>query len=391
MARPVILILASHYLPGFKAGGPVRSIANLVETLGDEFEFRILCADRDLGDKDPYQGIERDRWVMAGPAPVHYTSPALLTPARLSRLIRQTRHDVLYLNSFFSPHFSVSPLVARRLGLIPRQPLVIAPRGEFSPGALELKRIKKSAYIALGRSVGLFGGLTWQASSGREEADIRAALGRSAGDVQLAMDLPDPLTSLPPPHTPRRAGEPLRLLFLSRISPKKNLDYALRVLARVKAPTAFSICGPSEDDAYRADCERLAAQLPPHVSVSWKGAINPADVAGVMAAHDLFFLPTRGENYGHVIAEAFSAGTPALISDTTPWRGLLQSGAGEDLPLADPDAFAVAIDRAASTSPQEEEAMRERVFACALRRQRESADVEANRRLFLSVMGDRSS
>ena len=34
--------------------------------------------------------------------------------------------------------------------------------------------------------------------------------------------------------------------------------------------------------------------------------------------YDLLFLPTKGENFGHVILESMSAGTPVLISDTTP-------------------------------------------------------------------------
>ena len=55
-----------------------------------------------------------------------------------------------------------------------------------------------------------------------------------------------------------------------------------------------------------------------------------------MAANDLFFLPTRGENFGHVIAEALSVGTPVLISDQTPWRKLAAVGLGHDLPLAVP-------------------------------------------------------
>lgn len=386
MERPIVLTLTGHYMPGFKAGGPVRSIVNLVESLGDEFEFRILCADRDLGDLEPYLGVERDRWVSVGSASVHYTSPALQTPASLARIIRQTEHDVLYINSFFSPRFAIVPLVARRLGLIPRNPLVIAPRGEFSPGALELKRTKKHAYIAFGRTAGLFADLTWQASSSAEAADIRTALGQQARDSHVAMNLSAPLPASPPEHVSRDTGAPLRLVFLSRISPKKNLDYALRVLARVKASVSLSVYGPAEDAAYHAECKRLAGQLPPHISVDWRGLVDPADVPQVMAAHDLFFLPTRGENYGHVIAEALGAGTPVLISDATPWRGLGELGVGEDLPLADPTAFASAIDRAARLSPHEAMQRRARAFAYAQQRQWENADIEANRSLFRAAM-----
>ena len=49
-----ILIVMGRYLPGYKDGGPVRSIKNLVDRLGTEYEFYILTVDRDHGDTEPY-------------------------------------------------------------------------------------------------------------------------------------------------------------------------------------------------------------------------------------------------------------------------------------------------------------------------------------------------
>ena len=36
-----ILILAGHYLPGHKDGGPLRTLINITEALSDEYEFYI--------------------------------------------------------------------------------------------------------------------------------------------------------------------------------------------------------------------------------------------------------------------------------------------------------------------------------------------------------------
>jgi glycosyltransferase involved in cell wall biosynthesis len=55
-------------------------------------------------------------------------------------------------------------------------------------------------------------------------------------------------------------------------------------------------------------------------------------------------LPSRGENFGHVIAEALAAGCPTVISDRTPWRALRESRAGWDLPLDDLAGFHRAIE-----------------------------------------------
>ncbi len=51
-----------RYLPGYKDGGPIRSIKNLTDILGDEYDFYIVCQDRDQGDTMPYQNIRYGEW-----------------------------------------------------------------------------------------------------------------------------------------------------------------------------------------------------------------------------------------------------------------------------------------------------------------------------------------
>lgn len=388
-ANPRILLPLSHYLPGFRAGGPVRSITNLVDHLADEFDFRILTADRDLGDTSAYAGIEADRWVPVGRAQVRYLSPAQQAPLALARLIRQTPHDLLYLNSFFGPRFSIAPLVARRLGLIPARPTVLAPRGEFSAGALALKGAKKRAYLRASRAAGLLAGLRWQASTSFEAADIRAAMGPDA-EVAVACDLSEPGLGAPPVHLPRAPEQKLRVVFLSRVSPMKNLDFALAVLSTVRCGVDFTVYGPLEDAAYARSCRVFAESLPSHVSVRWAGPVRPVEVPAVFAANDLLFFPTRGENFGHVIAESLAAGTPVLLSDTTPWRGLAAAGVGDDLPLDAPGAFAARIEAMAAEPAEAALARRARAAAFARRRQREDDNVADSRTLFLSALASRA-
>ena len=57
-ASKTVLVFLSHYTPGFKTGGPLQSVANLVQHLGKEFRFRIITSDRDYEDTDPYPNIE---------------------------------------------------------------------------------------------------------------------------------------------------------------------------------------------------------------------------------------------------------------------------------------------------------------------------------------------
>ena len=124
----------------------------------------------------------------------------------------------------------------------------------------------------------------------------------------------------------------------------KNIDGAIKILQHVQSNASYDIYGPMEDEVYWARCEALIAKLPSHITVSYKGPIPNQDVPQTLSQYDLFFMPTHGENFGHVIHEALMSGVPCLISDQTPWRDLESQQAGYDLPLNTPEDFASKID-----------------------------------------------
>ena len=264
--KPVVLVFVRHYLPGCKSGGPVRSLSNLVEILGDSLDFRIVTMDRDASDTAPYPDIAVDAWNDVGKAKVYYAGAGTRSLAAQTRLIRRTQYDLMYVNSFFDPGFSLRPLLAMHLGLTGKRPVLIAPRGEFSAGALTLKRWKKAVFIWAARAIGFLRNVTWHASSEYEADDIRRVQRRAVNRVVIASNLPQPLSNYSSvPDSIRQAGEPLRVLFLSRITPMKNLEFVLRTLTQVRTPVALSIFGPIENKAYWQCCQNLIAQLPQHV------------------------------------------------------------------------------------------------------------------------------
>jgi len=340
-----ILVIASHYLPGYKAGGIIRTLANMVDRLGNEFQFKIVTADRDLDDTEPYPGIIIGGWKRAGKAKVFYMSPNSSSLRDFRRLLYSMDYDVLHLNSFFSPQFTIKPLLLRRLYLIPDKPLVINPHGEFSPGALGLKSFKKRVYISAAKALGLYRRAVWQASSEHEEADIRRWFGNDVR-VVIAPNLPSLINAADGPVAVKdKTKGCLKIIFLSRISRKKNLYGALKMLSGLKGRVQFNIYGPMEDKIYWAECQKIISGLPENIEVRYCCSVSHDKVGAVMRAHNLFFLPTLGENFGHVILEAFCAGCPVLISDQTPWRGLEEKGVGWDLPLDRPELFQEALQR----------------------------------------------
>jgi glycosyltransferase involved in cell wall biosynthesis len=377
-----ILTFVGHYLPGHKAGGQLRTIANMVDTLSDEFEFWIVTRDRDLGDAMPYPGVLRGQWNKVGPAYVFYV-PQGAPFSAVRTLIAQTEHDALYLNSFFDPRFSILPLWLRRLYHVSDAPLFLAPRGEFSEGALALKPWRKRAFIALSQLLGLHRDATFQAASEHEKLAIMETLGVDPGSVEIAIDLPRRRSEAAAPAPEDHAeGGRLKLVFLSRISRKKNLDFALCVLALVRCEVSFDIYGPVEDPEYWSECRALAKALPPNVRVTYCGDAPADEVERIFGRYELFLFPTRGESYGQVIGECLSVGTPVLLSDQTPWLDLEREGLGWDVPLDRPEAFAGHIDALAALDPTLRRQRREHVRERARERLTDPRVIEANRALF---------
>jgi glycosyltransferase involved in cell wall biosynthesis len=380
--RPLILVTTDYYLPGYKGGGSSRTLINVVDHLGGEFRFKVLTSDRDLGDAGPYPQVAPGSWQPVDGAEVFYLSPRDLSLRSLRTVIRRTKHEVLYLNSFFSPNFTIKPLLLRRLGLIPRVPTILAPRGEFSPDALMLKGFKKRAYFAFARALGLYRHVVWQASSEYEEESIRSWLGDHVR-VVIARDLLPPVFDMgEQPSRRRKTAGRLKIVFLSRISRMKNLSGALKMLDGLEGEVQFNIYGPLEDRGYWAECQRVIDTLPRNVQVKYWGGVRHEQVVGTMAEHDLFFLPTLGENYGHVVLEALIAGCPVLISDRTPWRNLKEKGIGWDLPLDQPERFRAVLQSCVEMNSQEHRSWSQRARAFGLGHARDRTVLDQYRRLF---------
>ena len=337
--RPTILICNGALWPGNDASGPNLSVKLLAEGLRGDYRVLLLARDRPFGAAIALPALPG--WNDAGFAEARYCAVSWRGANGLAEILRQTPHDVLWLNGFFDREFTIPALLMRKFGRVPARPVILSPRGEFASGALGLKSAQKSAYLALARRTGLLAEVCLHATSEAELTAIKTALA-SAGSYAVAPNF-RPLVPAAP-AVARTPGAPLQLAFIGRISPVKNLDYAVAALRGVRTGVHLNIYGPIQDNAYWGDCLRLAITLPPHVTIQHHGEITNNAVAPSLAANDLLFLPTKGENFGHAIFEALSCGVPVLISDQTPWRGLQQSKAGWDLPLADPAGFAAAID-----------------------------------------------
>lgn len=382
--KPVILAFVGNYLPGYKAGGILRITVNTVDHLCDEFEFKIVTRDRDVGDDKPYIDIKLNQWQQVGNAMVYYLPPQSSTLKGILDLIVTTPHDVLYLNSFFDS-LTIKVLLNRKFRRVAFKPVIVAPWGEFGWASFKQKLLKKYFFIQVARFFGLYKKVTWRASSEFEALDIMRVMNVRSDAIHITGDfpiknIPDvvPDITLKSPNN----GEGLKIVFLSRISREKNLDYALNVLKKIKAKVVFDIYGPVENETYWKECQALIDQLPTDVKVNYLGNVDANQVVNTFSHYDLFLFPTGGEAYGHVIAECLTSGTPVLISTETPWRNLQADGLGWDVDLVQMDSFVEIIERLALLRDDERLRNRSEVKVKIVERLLDPAVVESNRQLF---------
>lgn len=336
-----VLVLNGQYAPGYKGGGPIQSCINMVENLYEQFDFYVLCADRDYKETVPYSGVEINHWNEVGHAKVYYLSPAKQDLKGFEKTINSIDYDVMYLNGFFSPIFTIRPLILRRLGKLKKKPVILAARGDFT-GGCETKKLKKYSYIYLAKLLGLYSRLLWHASSDIEERDIKQKFAKA--NVFTVPNLPTKYI----PQKPCISKKPdeLRLVFVSRIFPKKNIKYALEVLSKVtEGNVIFDIYGPMEDEGYWAECVELMKKMPSNVKVKYCGEVKHKDIPHVFEQYHAFFFPTLGENYGHVIVEAMMNNCLCILSKgVTPWDDYIEHldiGAK----LSEPEKFVEIINR----------------------------------------------
>ncbi len=353
------LIFCDSYLPGYRGGGGMWMVVNLVDRFRDKYDFFVITRNHDCkNDSAVYTDVTTNEWNEVSGANVFYISPGSLTTRKVADLSADVRPDAFFLNSVFSMP-TRQLLSARRNGLIGGKPVILASCGEMSQHALAIKSGKKKLFLRYAKFRSLYDGVIWKASFDSEADEIRKVMGRDA-EVMVAPDLaprsilPDYRQELKPAKVPGS----VRFVFVSRVVPIKNIDFFLeRLTAIVEGDVTFDIVGPLENTEYWARCREVISRLPQNLKINAIGALPNADALKRLCEAHFFVLPTLSENFGYVIIEALAAGCPLLISNRTVWNDLEERNVGWSIPLEQPDRYVEQIKRCISMDNEEYEKM----------------------------------
>ena len=238
--KPKILVFGRHFRPAVAAGGSARSMTNLIENLGHEFDFWVVCRDRDLGAQAAFD-FPLDQWLFCDDCHIHYCRPRRTYLSLFARVMRSQQWDVIYVNSYVSPIFSVVVRLLHRLGYAGEAQMIIAPRGEFARSALKLSATKKKILLGLGRKFKFHDKIIWQASCEHELKDIVRVIDPPMDRILTAPDL-SPLDILDVSEDDRilkQRGE-LTLVLVARIAPIKNILFGIEALGGCESPVSYT-------------------------------------------------------------------------------------------------------------------------------------------------------
>ena len=325
-----LLIFAEYFLPGYNSGGPVQSISNLISLLKSTYDIYLVTRDRDLKEEQAYTTIIINDWIDSTGVKMIYLSPKNISYRSFKNIVSTIKPTYIYLNSLYG---GMSRIMLA-YSLLNNRLLILAPRGELQAEAISVKSYKKKPYIKLIRFLFSKDLITWHATSQVEVADIKKAFRKSSVGfipIKFAPDTPK-MFDKRIAYT-KHVGQ-LKMIFIARIAPIKNLLFLLDTLLIVNSTRVIlDIYGHINDADYWQKCLKKIETLQHNHSISYKGHLSHNDVPEALSHYDLFVSPTLGESFGHSIYEAMSVGVPVLISDLTPWQDLEHQHAGMSLTL----------------------------------------------------------
>lgn len=289
-----------------------------------------------------------EAWVKGSPVPVHALGPASSSYGYSSALLpwlreRHQSYDAVIVHGLWQ----FTSLAVRMALNRSETPYVVFPHGMLDPWfkrQYPLKHAKKLLY--------------WHCAERRVLHDAKKVIFTCEEERRLAYEsfprqdhnesvVPLGITgykgSVTDPASvflesyPQLRGKRI-LLFLSRIHEKKGCDLLLRAFAKVIASARsadssrelhLAIIGPCENPEYLAKLHQLADASDIGPQVTWIGMLTGVLKWGALRAAEALVLPSHQENFGIVVAEALSCGTPVLLSKRVNiWREVIASGAG---------------------------------------------------------------
>lgn len=235
----------------------------------------------------------------------------------LNSEIKNLDVDVFHGNGLWQyPVHCMSKIALKR-----KIPYIISPHGMLEPWSLSQGKFKKQLALKLFQYKDLAKAACIHATAPIEVDNIRA------------LGFKNPIAMIPigvridefPKQTPEKESPLKKILFLSRIHPKKGIENLIEAWSLIdsslKNKWKIEIVGNGEQNYIQILREKIVtANLSSQIEI--KQPVFGIEKIKLFREASLFVLPTFCENFGLVIAEALASYTPVITTKGAPWEDL---------------------------------------------------------------------
>ncbi len=311
-------------IAGFGAlyGGIATCTYDLISAMhGIGFPLDLLTLEvRNPADKLMGKG---ESWIMALPndavTPYEYSRG-------IARYLKGHNYDLYHTNGLWMYCNHITCATARHR----RKPYVITPHGMLYPDALHRSYWKKWPLIQLCFRKDISRADCLHVTCKAEMEHVRDFGYKGAiAIIPNPANLPDYLDEvavMKPSFL--GCGRARKLGFLGRLHPRKKVENLLSGVAMLPRPQdcELVIMGKG-DDAYEQFLRNEVARLGLK-NVKFSGFVSGRKKYEQLAQLSCLFVPSDFENFGMIVTEALSVGTPVMASLGTPWEELNTVGCG---------------------------------------------------------------
>lgn len=255
-------------------------------------------------------------------ATLHYIDGRLTSlwtaKRQFGRLLDDVRPDLVHVNACWMPLNALTILWAKRRSY----KVVLTPHGMLEPWIMQRhywSRKLPALLLYQRRAVKMADILHATAESERQNL-MKLGLNRRIFVVPNGIDV----ANIKMKSSWRRNNN---ILFLSRIHPKKGINFLLEAFSKIDSKYQLTIAGEG-DKNYVNELKQLAQRLNISERVAFVGGIYGDEKWKLLRQADVFVLPTHSENFGIVVAEALASGTPVITTKGTPWQELASHHCG---------------------------------------------------------------
>ncbi len=244
----------------------------------------------------------------------------------MNRYLVQSDYDLYHTNGMWMYCNHITCAVAR----YKHKPYIITPHGMLYPDALHRSYWKKWSLIKLFFNKDIANADCLHVTCKAEKDHVRAFGYKGAvAVIPNSVNLPDYLEEVASTKSAfLGCNLPRKLGFLGRLHPIKKVENLLYGVAKLPRPQdcELVIMGKG-DDAYEQflcrETERLGLK-----NVTFSGFVSGREKYEQLAQLSCLFVPSDFENFGMIVTEALSVGTPVMASLGTPWEELNSVGCG---------------------------------------------------------------